>query len=260
MARVLALLWLVAGCAPSGKPPIYTSFVKGAIGGPCSADSDCESGTCFLDNFAGTGVASVDGYCTKLCNVDDECGGKSICASYPSESGYCTAFCDGPSRCRDGYICRTGKFCDLASFYTLDCDPAFAGGSCTTSTGAAGGCVRYALGTTNSGLCVIGCGLNGPNCSTGAGCHYYDASLSLAGDPFKGLLCYTNSLSTPVPVSGSCSTNFDCVSGANCVSVNSGSPICLELCDDTHFCSDFNATCTPFNDPGPENVCDTTTS
>ena len=258
MRCVLALLALSVGCTPAGKAPLYTSFAEGEIGGPCANDHDCKSGQCFTTSFAGTSQASVGGYCSKPCSSDGECGGKSICASYGDNNSFCTAFCDGPSHCRNGYLCRPGNFCDLQAFYNLDCDPMANGGACTTSTGAGGGCIREAQGEGIVGECFLGCMLPG-NCPSGDGCHYTDVSgagPAFANDAFKGLLCFINTTSTPVQLNGACSGSSDCVTGANCVTVGSNSPVCLQLCSESNsLCTDPSALCLPFNPPGPFEGC-----
>jgi hypothetical protein len=258
MRRVLALLALLTACTPAGKAPIYTSFAEGEIGGPCNSDGDCKSGMCFTTSFAGTNMASVGGYCSKPCSIDAECGGKSLCISYSDTTKFCAAFCDGPTHCRNGYLCRTGKFCDLASFYTINCDPKASGGVCTTAAGGQGGCLREALGDGIVGECIIGCTLPG-NCPSGAGCHYYDvatAGEAFAEDPFQGLLCFFNSSSTPVPLNGACSASSDCQTGLNCVTVGIDEPVCLQLCSDSNpECTDPSALCLPFTPAGPFEGC-----
>ncbi len=242
----LLLAALLLSCTPPGKAPIYTSFDKGEIGGPCGADSDCKSGTCFTATFAGKQMASIGGYCSKTCTVDAECGGSNICANYGTTGKFCTSYCEGPANCRVGYICRPGKFCDLETFYTLDCDPKADEGFCTFPDGSSGGCFRQALGEGMAGQCIPGCTL-ASGCASGAGCHYYDFGhmfgADYAGDAFAGLLCFFDTITPPLPVGDPCQSDTDCASGSNCVTVAGGPLSCVQLCVDGDACTDSNMTC-----------------
>jgi hypothetical protein len=254
MPRFFALL-LLFGCVPEGKPPIYTSFVRGQIGGSCDGDGDCESGLCFSNGFAGLNgaqFAADQGYCSKECVQDGDCGGSARCLFGYDAKKYCFAFCDGPNRCRGGLVCRPGKVCEPQNLFVLECDPAVNGGLCTTSNGSVGGCARQALGSGPAGECIPLCQL-GETCSgTNTGCHYYDFKQAF-GDPFQGLLC-TFTVSNPSPLGGSCDGASDCVSGANCIIDGPDQTSCHQLCGDFFSCNN-GSDCVSFDPPGPVQVC-----
>lgn len=69
------------GPAPaSSKTSALTAGDGGAFGAPCSADTDCASGTCFVGNQAS--------YCSTHCSKDSDCPSPpstGVC----SKRGYC---------------------------------------------------------------------------------------------------------------------------------------------------------------------------
>jgi hypothetical protein len=258
MLRFFALMLVstaIGACTPEGKPPIYTSFVQGEIGGTCETNDDCKEGLCFTNGFAGLNgaqYAAVGGYCSKLCTVDAECGSGKCVQGFDGKR-YCMAHCDAPNRCRAGLICRPNKHCEPQNLYVLECDPAQNGGFCTTGNGDVGGCLRNSLGTGPAGECIRTCELGGTCPGTNVGCHYYDFKQAF-GDPFQGLLCaYT--VTNPAPLGGACSSASQCVSGANCIIDGPDQASCHQLCNEFTFECNNGSSCVNFDPAGPVQVC-----
>jgi hypothetical protein len=75
----------------------------GNIGDACFKDSDCPSTAAFL------GLCSLNypnGYCTRLCAQDSDCGQGSLCVASTTGAN-CARICTKATDCRvsDGYSC-----------------------------------------------------------------------------------------------------------------------------------------------------------
>ena len=92
-------------------PELHTpagANADGAVGSTCTADGDCDQGRCLLDEPI-TSSTYPDGYCTRRCAVDADCGERGVCAPgfFPGSGGGCYLGCEQDADCgRDGYRCR----------------------------------------------------------------------------------------------------------------------------------------------------------
>jgi hypothetical protein len=244
--RGALLVALLGACVPDGKPPMFTSLIRGAIGGPCDADDDCKSGSCQTTSFTGYRAGAPGGYCSDECSEDSDCTpGKCVFGGDGNQ--YCVARCQKPSHCRDDYICDALEgYCEPAALYNLSCDPKVA--DCITSAGLLGGCVRAALGDGDVGYCSRACTLDGSlPCGSGQGCHLFDVRAiggAFQNDAFRSLLCFNNTETPPVSLGGSCILITDCVSGADCVTFTDRfgdvSTTCLQSCNSGLGCINGN--------------------
>lgn len=100
-------------CAPSGTG-------TGAIGAPCDRVADCSGGDpayCLVENRGWQ-----DGYCTRECTSDADCGSSAHCAAGIDDRA-CLADCEDDSDCRSaGYLCY-----DVDGDGQKECAPAATG-------------------------------------------------------------------------------------------------------------------------------------
>jgi len=229
----LAGLMAVAGCGDSGDkadggvdmkrdfameaPDDLT--VSSLIGGPCTIDTNCTEGTkpvCFKKTlFNKTGLLpTAGGYCSSTCTSDADCGSDSHCENFGTLGGACLANCMSATDCRTpGYACF-GSFGGCFPDGNLTCDPSAGDGTCTLGK-LAGGCVRSALGTGNTGQCRESCEVgvgtcaadtNGPrHCVFSDGTH--DSTQAATGDKFKGGLC-DGVVTNPGPIADDVDCNY----------------------------------------------------
>jgi hypothetical protein len=77
------------------------------VGGACSFDVTCTSGTCFQPtDTSNRSTGWTDGYCSGECGNSSCPDGK--CQALADGKSYCLATCVGNSDCRSGYICAQG--------------------------------------------------------------------------------------------------------------------------------------------------------
>lgn len=93
-ARLLALLLL--GCFACGGS-------ASKVGAACAHDADCAGGdlaVCLTD------AVYVNGYCSRFCNTDADCGEGAFC-ELGTGNGVCVAACTSSADCRgaDNYGC-----------------------------------------------------------------------------------------------------------------------------------------------------------
>ena len=210
-----------SGKAPE-PPTERRGLADGIVGKPCSANSDCGSGTC-QKMLSVVNTVYPGGYCSGACRTNDECGARGVCASaaLPGRTGSCYLGCEDDAACRDGYICRVvsgvgrcvpgakplpdhvvGNACTSdadCGGTKLSCASALGplptpGGYCSQSCaidldcGEGGRCVNgINISTINSGICYRSCGSDAP-CRTGYECR------SLSGSDTDPGLC--------VPITG----------------------------------------------------------
>ena len=74
----------------------------GQVGGDCYDFTDCAGA---LDCL-GPSVDVPDGYCTRACVADADCGAGAQCARF-DDGNYCSQPCQIGNECRDGYGCNT---------------------------------------------------------------------------------------------------------------------------------------------------------
>jgi hypothetical protein len=204
----------------------------GGVGSACDSAGDCAiPGFCWR-------APSGKGICTRSCVSDGDCGASASCLEY-STGWFCARDCVDSNGCPDGFACFVGQGCYPADI--LDCDPRVA--ACNTSeTGEPGGCVRYALGAGESGLCFASCHVGAGSCPPEEGgwpqsCVVFDATLG--GDAFKGPICVP---SDPVanPIGFPCLDDagryspWACADGSQCdlYSVDADG-LCHALCEES---------------------------
>jgi len=181
-----ALPGVCGGCVPAA----ILSGPRG-IGEPCTADSQCRSGSCLND----AGVR----YCTVACTDDAGC-----VEGFHCRAGSCVR---GPrggigSGCIDNSDCSEGGLCATrgdASWCTAYCDtaPCPAGFDCTDAGGAQ--------------VCSPTLALVGEGCATNADC----LSGLCAGTP-RGMVC-----------TRFCGVGAYCSSGFECVHADATTSVCL---------------------------------
>lgn len=78
-------------------------------GEPCTKNSECTGGTCFISE------PWQGGYCTTAdCKTKQDCaslgnGASNLCLHNPDETSYCVRVCTAPTDCRSGYQCKNLK-------------------------------------------------------------------------------------------------------------------------------------------------------
>jgi hypothetical protein len=93
----LLLTALLGGCDDDDE---YLVSVYGPlVGGPCTDDLDCHSGS-----FCADSSDFPEGTCTVPCDDHNECPGPSLCIA--RERGACLLACTRDSDCRGGYQCK----------------------------------------------------------------------------------------------------------------------------------------------------------
>jgi hypothetical protein len=169
------------------------------IGAACKISVECgDGGHCLLPHDG-----YPNGYCTKGCRSDQDCGDNHFCFS-----GDCVVGCKNESDCREteGYACWIVgggiNIClaDQQSDPTLNlCDPTADDGTCTTAEDVLGGCIRYRLGSGSAGTCQASCVIGPGTCPLANGylqeCVVFDQRNGSAtangdyGDLFVGGIC-----------------------------------------------------------------------
>lgn len=124
-------------CAPSG---IGTA----AIGEACASTADCSGGDVAFCLVQDRGWQ--DGYCTRTCTSDGDCGGAAHCAAIGEDGvGVCMTNCTGPTCRTPGYACH-----DFDGDSQTECAPAATG---TGTTGSACRNTFECMGGVD-GLCI----------------------------------------------------------------------------------------------------------
>jgi hypothetical protein len=175
----------------------------GCIGSACAKPADCTEGStgkaavCWVSTLLDNPklLPTPDGYCSRECDSDADCGtGK--CYTLPNASKrYCMARCDNATTCRKpGYACAFDGATDAICFPSanFDCDPTANAGYCDYGPDKyIGGCVRVAYEDLHGGVCHLQCKLGVKTCppDNRAGlpappqqCLYIDAGLDSRGN------------------------------------------------------------------------------
>lgn len=149
--------------------PTCPGFPAGATGSRCASDADCllDGAICFDE---GEGYL-VDGYCTRACEADADCGGGAFCAELvgiqPGDAGppeslrLCVARCCDGAACPDGLLCQSifAGFADIGGPGCMPGDPdARDGDACEGAFACNVDSVCLASPETPGGYCTtIGC-------------------------------------------------------------------------------------------------------
>jgi hypothetical protein len=233
----------------------------------CTADSDCDSGTCdpasgqcgtsrvgngcTKDTDCGTAPAFCDtglpgGYCSRPCGgpMSVACPDTANCVS-GGGAGACLKACASPADCRSGFLCAElsgAKSCIPRCTKNSDCA---AGARCEVATGA----------------CVVGLppGSPGGSCTGGADCAGLGAGAFCATptDGFPGGYCSAACENAPCVAPGvcvassatesnclaPCAVPADCRAGYTCFAVKTGAGVCLPKCTGDADCSDPAPVC-----------------
>ncbi len=183
----------------SGSECVPTANGTTKVGGACTVINDCTGG---LDGICWSGALSTpDGYCTKRCSTDSDCGTGAHCSQER-----CYADCSSSTDCRTGYLCF-----DPADEGRDSCLPAGlgdgqVGDACEYVRDCSGG--EYAIcgdvAATPNGYCTILCGPGEGTCPAESFC--YDVG------------------NQPICVD-ECSENTDCRNGYRCIFDSNLDPI-----------------------------------
>jgi hypothetical protein len=202
-----------AGGSASTALPAHTA------GKACSADADCEHGSCshqLPDTNAVLGTTGMetapDGYCTTGCYNTTECGTGGTCIGATTTAsggngtrGLCYAACSSSADCRDGYRC-------IGSLGT----------PLTTPTATPVGTCQVAPATDKLAPGVVGsmCGAD-TDCSGGS------CTMTGIGVTFPGGYC-----------SGRCLADSDCGSTGVCnAGLGGAAGTCYRKCDSDSDCA-----------------------
>ena len=230
----------------------------GCIGAPCAKPADCTEGNasqaapCWVGPILNNPklLPTPDGYCSRECDSDADCGtGK--CYTLPNATKrYCMARCDATNTCRKpGYSCAFEGATDSICFpnANFDCNPTANEGYCDYGADKyIGGCVRVAYDDEHGGVCHLQCKLGTNTCppDSRAGtpapaqqCLYVDAGLDSRGnitnpkDKLRANICFRQTAAPKTP--GSQCTNLgECQDGYECdlYAARAEERICRALC------------------------------
>ena len=96
------------GCCPSGCAAANDNDCAPeqiATGAPCTSARDCIGDARFTGQGCFISWVWMDGYCSSMCESDDDCGGDGECLP-TNEGSFCYDRCTNNSDCRDGYSCQ----------------------------------------------------------------------------------------------------------------------------------------------------------
>jgi hypothetical protein len=256
VAGLMLALWACSGSGTSSDGGF-------TVGTACTRTADCSPGlVCYRtekpDGEAGPRNYLPDGYCTKNCAKDDDCGGD------PCLQGYCMKGCSDDSQCeRQGYKCWDGKACvanfDIGGACDGTCengmtcadsttDEAFGDGYCTFSCENARDCPMWggANCAAPSGgddmYCLMAC-KNDTECRTedSYGCRMVHIDADLSGDSQDINFCAgADNIGAVCGTGAECSEGLDCWGTADTLF---NDKICSRACDKDTSCP-ANAVCT----------------
>jgi hypothetical protein len=230
----------------------------GCIGAPCTGDLDCTEGAngaavCWTGTLLNNPklVTTPDGYCTRECASDADCG-TAKCVTLPGTTKhYCMARCSGASTCRHpGYSCAfdgpVGGICFPNG--NFNCDPTVGDGTCEAGSARyLGGCIRAAYENTGGGVCHLQCQVGQMTCApderfgtTNAPpqeCIFLDTTVDSKGNPaatgdkFRGNVCFQQP-SVPLGPQQPCTYWTDCQDGFQCdrYASSQATAVCRQLC------------------------------
>lgn len=231
-----------AGSMPGTDAGVDAGVPLRATGAACTADSQCQDGTCLMLGF-------TDGYCTRSCTSSTNCLAGSQCGDNPTGSGparVCLVQCSQPGQspggCRTGYVCDTTAntagvpVCQPGCVSNTTCGAAptcDSRGFCCGSNGFAccEGTMCASGNTCQAGTCRTGaaCGATGQACCTsGAACqpgNLCSANVCTACGGLSQACCAGSTCTTGTCTNGTCQTAASCgnagqaccTSGAACV-------------------------------------------
>jgi hypothetical protein len=112
----------------SGGDAGILGYEPGAVGAPCTVDTECEaaqkSRTCFDETYFAPALTLPGGYCAELCDLSGICEIGAACIAIPTPVGFpvpvCMRTCRSDTDCRvaEGYSCNqpftsTSSVCSL---------------------------------------------------------------------------------------------------------------------------------------------------
>lgn len=217
------------------------ALAPGAIGAPCTQNTDCKSGTspvCWSRNILDDpgNLPTPGGYCTAACTSDTDCPG-GTCQTISAGRKYCLQKCIAANICRvdQQYACfilsSNSGYCYPSN--RLGCNPTVGDGTCPGANPAAG-CIRRTF--EDQGECHTVCQLGRP-CPVESGiqqhCVFINATVDVNGSPtrdrFQGLGCFANVAQPKGPLE-SCAYFDECIDGYQCALGASGDKKCHALC------------------------------
>ena len=244
----------------TGTIPEDSTLCKGAgcIGAPCTQSVECTEGAngaavCWTGTLLNNPqlVTTANGYCSRECTTDSDCGtGK--CETLPGVTKhYCMARCSTATTCRHpGYSCAfdgpSGGVCFPAG--NFNCDPTTGDGTCEYGPSKyLGGCIRAAYENASGGVCHLQCQVGVKTCpvddrfgTTNAPkqeCIFLDTTVDAKGNPaatgdkYRGNACFQQA-AVPLGPQQACSYWTDCQDGFQCdrYATSQATTVCRQLC------------------------------
>ena len=152
----------VRTCAPK-------STGAGAVGSPCTDASQCSGGT--IASCFGYAQNFVNGYCTRICDRNSDCGQGSHCNRY----GYCVDTCTSDNTCPADQRCNDSDRDGVNECFIFSDGNGAVGDPCTSISDCAGGdngrCLYDpTIPNLATGYCTLLCGLGQATCGADATC------------------------------------------------------------------------------------------
>ena len=244
----------------TGITPADSMLCKGpgCIGAPCTMNTDCTEGAngaavCWSGTLLNNPqlVTTTDGYCSRECTSDADCG-TAKCETLPnSTKHYCMARCSTATTCRHpGYSCAfdgpSGGICFPSG--NFNCDPTSGDGTCEYGVARnLGGCIRAAYENTAGGVCHLQCEIGVKTCpvddrfgTTNAPaqeCVFLDTTVDSKGNPaatgdkYRGNACFQQAAAPLGPLQ-TCTYWTDCQDGFQCdrYASSQATTLCRQLC------------------------------
>jgi len=188
------------------------------IGDKCNNQNECPSESiCILNGIE-------EGYCTKPCETDEECGNYK-CGNFLN-SKYCLKPCNNILDCRDDFTCNNDKLCRP---------------KCTGNEN----CKDYQICDEGSGLCInqdLNCDMfsNNPCTDSSRACY-----------PFEELGYTACSEEGNIQTDRICNKNNICIKGNICTDHDNNPDTpkrCLKACKTSLGTSGNNPSCGPYED------------
>lgn len=198
-----------------------------AVGGGCSSDDACATGSCLpATDLSGKQTGWIGGYCSGDCSTTGCAQGE--CQPLADGKSYCLFSCASNEDCRSGYVCDQSL-----SVCLPDCRKGWSCGDTLTCNQASGNCEPPSKITQVGGACIYDV-----SCTTGTCFVATDSSGKATG--WTDGYCSGDCASASCPQGkcqaladgksyclSSCSSNGDCRSGYVCATSIS---VCLPDC------------------------------
>lgn len=94
---------LAIGCFQTGE--VFLPNGAECDGGTSAGIEACEGKACLVPVVNGNDQ-STKGFCSKVCNLDDDCTAHERCLSIPMQGAFCFRGCLSDADCYDSLVCR----------------------------------------------------------------------------------------------------------------------------------------------------------